>query len=52
MVSVTSVSHYVMSMSLYQRRSLMYIRGLIPRNSTDLVEAVPNAESKTIKLSL
>ena len=39
-VSVTSASHYVMSASHYQSRSSMYIRGLIPRNSTELVEAV------------
>ena len=32
MVSVMSVSRYVMSVSLYQSRSLMYIRGLIPQN--------------------
>ena len=36
MVSVTSASRY-------QSRSSMYIRGLIPRNSTELAEAVPIA---------
>ena len=36
MVSVTSASRY-------QSRSLMYIQGLIPRNSTELAEAVPIA---------
>ena len=36
MVSVTSASRY-------QSRFSMYIRGLIPRNSTELVEAVPKA---------
>ena len=34
MISVTSTSRY-------QSRSSMYIRGLIPRNSTELAEAVP-----------
>ena len=41
MVSVTSASRYVTLASRYQIRSLMYIRGPIPRNSTDLAEAVP-----------
>ena len=51
-VSVTSPSHYITSASRditsasrhhprYQRRPSMYIRGLIPRNFTELVEAVP-----------
>ena len=45
MVSVTSVSCYIMSASRYlphyQSRSSMYIRGLIPRNFVELAEAVP-----------
>ena len=41
MVSVMSASRYVTSASQYQSRSLMYIRGLIPINSTELAEAVP-----------
>ena len=41
MVSVRSSSRYVTSVSRYQSRSSMYIRGLIPRNSTILAEAVP-----------
>ena len=45
MVSVTSASHYIMSASHYlphyQSRSSMYISVLIPRNFTELVEAVP-----------
>ena len=41
MVYVKSAAHYVTSASRYQSRSLMYIRGLIPRNSTKLAEAVP-----------
>ena len=40
MVSVTSASRYVTSASRYQSRCLMYIRGLIPRNSLELAEAV------------
>ena len=43
MISLTSVSRYVTSASRYQRRSLMYIWGLISRNSTELAEAVPIA---------
>ena len=42
-VSVTPTSCYVTSAPRYQRRSSMYIRGLIPRNSTELVEPVPIA---------
>ena len=38
MVSVTSASRYN---PCYQSISLMYIRGLIPRNFAELVEAVP-----------
>ena len=41
MVSATLASRYVMPMSRYESRSSMYIRGLIPRNSTELAEAVP-----------
>ena len=45
MVSVASVLLYIMSASRdhlrYQSRSLMYIRGLIPRNFAELAEAVP-----------
>ena len=45
MVSVTSASRYLTSASRYhpryQRRSLMYIRGLIPRNFAVLAEVVP-----------
>ena len=41
MVSVTSASRYVTSASRNQRSSSMYIRGLIPRNSMELAEAVP-----------
>ena len=41
MVSVTSASRYVTSASRYQSRSSMYIRGLIPRKSTELAEASP-----------
>ena len=44
MVSVTSASRYITSVSgyhpRYQRRSSMYIRGLIPRNFAKSVEAV------------
>ena len=38
MVFVTSASRTVTSMSRYQSRSSMYIRGLIPRNFTKLAE--------------
>ena len=44
MVSVTSASRYITSASRYHphyRRSSMYIRGLIPRKSAELAEAVP-----------
>ena len=40
-VSVTSASRYVTSASRYQSRYSMHIRGLIPRNSTELAEPVP-----------
>ena len=41
MVSVPLASRYVTSASRYQSRTSMYIRGLIPRNFTELSEAVP-----------
>ena len=45
MVSVTSASRHITSASCvytrYQSRPSMYIRGLIPRNFAELVEAVP-----------
>ena len=44
MVSVTSASRYITSASRYHprylRRSSMYIRGLFPRNSAELADAV------------
>ena len=40
MLSVTSVSRYETSALRFQTRSLMYIRGLIPRNSTELAKSV------------
>ena len=40
MVSMTPTSPYVTSASCYQNRSLMAIRGLIPRNSSELAKAV------------
>ena len=40
MVSAMSASRYVTSASNYQSRSSMYMRGLIPLNSTELAEAV------------
>ena len=47
MVFVTSASRYITSASgyhpRYQRRSSMFIRGLIPRNFAESVEAVPIA---------
>ena len=45
MASVTSASCYVTSASRYQSRSSMYIRGMIPRNSTELADVVPIAMS-------
>ena len=42
-VSVTPVSRYVTSASRNQSRSSMHIRGLIPRKSTELAEAVLTA---------
>ena len=41
MVSVTSASSYVTAASRNQNRSLMYIPGLIPRNSMELAWVVP-----------
>ena len=45
MVSVTSASHYITAESCYspryQSKSSMYMRDLIPRNSSELAEAVP-----------
>ena len=38
MVSVTAASRHH---PRYQRKSSMYIRGLIPRNIAELAEAVP-----------
>ena len=40
MVSVTPTSRYVTSALRYQSRSSMFIRGLIPRYSTELSDAV------------
>ena len=37
---MTSATRYVTSASRYQSRSSMYIRGLIPRNFTELADAV------------
>ena len=37
---MTSASRYVTSALRYQSRSSMYIRGLIPPNSTELAEGV------------
>ena len=41
MVSVTLALRKATSASRFQSRSSMYIRGLIPRNSTELAEAFP-----------
>ena len=41
MAYVTLASRYVPSASRYQSGSSVYIRGLIPRNSTECAEAVP-----------
>ena len=50
MVSVMTASRYIKSASRYhpryQRRSSMYIRGLIPRNLAELAEAVPIAPAE------
>ena len=46
MVSVTSASRYLASVSSYQSRSTMYIRGLILWNSMELAEAVPIARAR------
>ena len=52
MASVTSASRNVMSMSHYQSRSSMYIRDLIPRNSTELAKAVLITDQAGIILSV
>ena len=58
MVYVTSASHYITPASRYrpryQSRSSMYIRGLIPRNSVELAEAVPSWDQtlKHVRISL
>ena len=56
MVSVTSVSRYITSASRYhpryQRRSSMYIRGLIPQNFAELAEAVPIGLNIFIHISI
>ena len=53
MVSVTTASRYITSESRYylryQRRSLMFIHGLSPRNFMALAEAVP-IESTYVKM--
>ena len=57
-VYVTSASHYITPASRYypryQSRSSMYIRGLIPRNSAELAEAVPSWDQrlKHVRISL
>ena len=56
MVSVTSAAGYITSASCYhtryQSRPLIYIRGLIPRNSSEFAEAVPiGVEGKLRNLS-
>ena len=54
MVSVTSASRYITSAScyhpLYQNRSSLYIRGLIPRNFAKLAKAVPIASDKVTNI--
>ena len=45
MVSVMSASRFVTSASRLQSRSSMYIRGLIPPNSTESADAVPIIKS-------
>ena len=52
MVSVTPALRYVMSVSRYQSRSSMYIRGLIPWNSTEFTEAVQIANKIVVCLRL
>ena len=44
MVYMTSASRYVTSASCYQSRSSVHIRGMIPRRSMELAEAVPIGE--------
>ena len=41
MISVTPASRYVTAWSHYQSRSSMDIRGLLPRDSTELAEVFP-----------
>ena len=41
MVAVTSASSHVTSALSYQRRSSMFIRGLMPLDATEMAEAVP-----------
>ena len=43
---MTSASRYPTSVSRYQSRSTMYIRGLILWNSMELAEAVPIARAR------
>ena len=45
---MTSLSRHEKSASCYQSRSSMYIRGVFPRNSKELAEAVPIACIKHI----
>ena len=56
MVSVMSASCYITPASRYhpryQSRSSMYIRSLIPRNFTELAEAVPIDISAHVLLNL
>ena len=52
MVVVKSVSRYVTSASRYQSRSSMYVRGLIPRNSTELAKAVPIDRIHVLSMAL
>ena len=48
-VSVTSASRNVKSASRYQSGSSMYIRGMIPSNSTELAEAVSTVRTAHIE---
>ena len=49
MVSVTLAFRYLTSASCYQSRSMMYIRGLIPPNFTELAEAVPTEVHESVR---
>ena len=49
MVSVALAFRYLTSASCYQSRSTMYIRGLIPRNFTELAEAVPTEVHESVR---